>query len=76
MTRYFFDISDDTDTRDDEGQELNSREQAEAVAVRALADTLLDHPSPLPKVISINVRTGDEGATPFRIVLRCEAVGD
>jgi hypothetical protein len=75
MARYHFDISDDTDTRDDVGQELNSREQAEAVAVRALAETLLDRPSPLPKVITVNVRSGDEGTTSFQIVLRCEAFG-
>jgi hypothetical protein len=75
MARYYFDISDDTDTRDDEGQELNSREEAEAVAMRALAETLLDHPAPLPRVISINVRSADERAMSFQIVLRCETVG-
>jgi hypothetical protein len=74
MARYHFDISDDTDSRDDEGQELNSREEAETMAVRALAETLLDHPAPLPKVISINVRSSDQRAPSFQIVLRCETV--
>lgn len=70
MTRYYFDLLDDLHTPDEEGIELNSLTRAEALAVRVLAESLLENPAPLPKAISVQVRNA-RGML-MRIVLDCK----